>query len=191
VIPPPLLEVIHHPLPQGERHDHRPLVEQAIHATGDPELRMYLGRDLLDEGENAAAAAEFEQLLADSRATLELRVRAGRRLAEARWRLGDRTAARWALADAKRHLIVARQTRTPIQRIQDDLDTAYPITDDHPVWALEDEFGVLHEAPDDGQLMRTSARHARANGAERIWVEALAEAGVPALAISAALHDTK
>lgn len=127
------VRVIHHPVRAEGRHRHRRLVER--HAAGSAHLRRYLGRHLLyDDHDHAAAAEAFESVLADPDPDCDLReiAEAHKELAICRRELGDHEG---AIVSLRTHLALLDQLeRDPFVARCQALEAAAPILPDDPIW---------------------------------------------------------
>ena len=175
-VPPPVMEIIHNPLPQEGRHDHIPLVEAELARTDDPELRMYVGRHLWDT-DMAAAAREFERIIDGDSATLAQKARAATRLSMARYRLEDVAGARAAQKLHEELSEAWKRECPPYIRRRDLLDESFPITPSHPVWQYAGQT-LFPEKPVRERMTET-LHNARRNGLpEETWAEAMLELGM-------------
>jgi len=134
---PDQLRVIHHTVEVPGRHRHRALVDEALARDWSANLALCSARYLIRDGEYSAAIDALRAIIGritEAHELVELEA-AWRELGFCAWRLGDEAADVTAAA-AYRRVREERLRPGSFARHMHDLDVAYPIDDDDPVWTL-------------------------------------------------------
>jgi glycosyltransferase involved in cell wall biosynthesis len=133
---PDQLRVIHHTVEAPGRHRHRALVDEALAGDWTAHLALCAARYLIRDGEYDAAADALRAIIGRCSEAHEVETLEGawRELGYCAWKLGDEATDATAAVGYQR----VREERLRLDtfaRYMHDLDVAYPIDDDDPLWA--------------------------------------------------------